>query len=311
MSQLSALFLSSGDPALDRRHEWARGLIERGEVQAAIELLNETLARGSGFIAGWFLLGEANELAGDKEAAITAFRRALKLDPEDRLGAGLRLARLKARKAPHAMSRVMSPAYVRTLFDQYAGRFDRELVEALHYSGPALLAAALARTAGERRFKRALDLGCGTGLMGEAVRSRTEELVGVDLSDNMVGAARRKQIYDRLAVADLAYFLAAEPEPFDLILAADVFVYLPDLKPVCAAVMHKLLPDGLFVFTVETHEGDGVILRDTLRFAHGERHLRDAAGAAGMGISLLESVATRQEKNLPVEGLLAVLRACS
>jgi predicted TPR repeat methyltransferase len=308
MSLLSALFLSSGDPALDRRHEWARGLIERGEVRAAIELLDETLARGPGFIAGWFLLGEANELAGENKAAITAFRRALKLDPEDRLGAGLRLARLRARKT-HTISRAMSPAYVRTLFDQYAGRFDRELVEALHYSGPALVAAALVKTAGERRFRRALDLGCGTGLMGEAVRGRTEELVGVDLSENMVGVARRKQVYDRLAVADLAYFLAAEPEPFDLILAADVFVYLPDLTPVCAAVAHKLSPGGLFAFTVETHDGDGAILRDSLRFAHGGRHLRDAASAAGMQILLLENVATRQELNLPVEGLLAVLAA--
>jgi len=306
MSLLSALFLSSGDPALDRRHEWARGLLERGDVQAAIELLDETLIRGPRFIAAWFLLGEANELAGNKEAAITAFRRALKLDPEDRLGAGLRLARLRARK-PQTMARAMSPAYVRTLFDQYAGRFDRELVEALHYSGPALIAAALVKTAGERRFKRVLDLGCGTGLMGEAIRGRAEQLIGVDLSENMVGAARRKQIYDRLAVADLAYFLAAEPETFDLILAADVFVYLPDLKPVCAAVAHKLLPDGLFAFTVETHEGDGAILRDTLRFAHSERHLRDAASAAGMRILLLENVATRQEQNRPVEGLLAVL----
>jgi predicted TPR repeat methyltransferase len=308
MSLLSALFLSSGDPALDRRHEWARGLLERGDVQAAIELLDETLIRGPRFIAGWFLLGEANELAGNKEAAITAFRRALKLDREDRLGAGLRLARLRARK-PQTMARAMSPAYVRTLFDQYAGRFDRELVEALHYSGPALIAAALVKTAGERRFKRVLDLGCGTGLMGEAIRGRAEQLIGVDLSENMVGAARRKQIYDRLAVADLAYFLAAEPETFDLILAADVFVYLPDLKPVCAAVAHKLLPDGLFAFTVETHEGGDAILRDTLRFAHGERHLRDAASAAGMRILLLENVATRQEQNRPVEGLLAVLGA--
>jgi predicted TPR repeat methyltransferase len=305
MSQLSALFLSSGDPALDRRHEWARGLIERGEVQAAAELLAETLERGPGFIAGWFLLGEASELLADKDGAIAAFRRALKLDPEDRLGAGLRLARLKARKTSHAMS----PAYVRTLFDQYAGRFDRELVEALHYSGPALLAAALMKVAGERRFKRTLDLGCGTGLMGEAVRDRTEELVGVDLSENMVEIARRKRIYDRLAAGDLAYFLAAEPENFDLVLAADVFVYLPDLKPVCTAVAHKLSPGGLFAFTVETHEGDGTILRDTLRFAHGEKHLRDAAAAARMEVLLLENVATRQEKNLPVEGLLAVLGA--
>src|SRR6185312_15386253 len=118
MSPLSPLFLSSGDPVLDRRHEWARGLIERGEAEAVVALLAETLERAPGFIAGWFLLGEASEMTSDRKGAAEAFRRVLALDPSDRLGAGVRLARLGERKA----LRAMSPAYVRNLFDQYAGR---------------------------------------------------------------------------------------------------------------------------------------------------------------------------------------------
>jgi predicted TPR repeat methyltransferase len=304
MSPLSALFLSSGDPTLDRRHEWARALIERGETKAAAEMLAETLAHAPGFIAGWFLIGEARELLGDKEAAATAFRRVLALDSADRLGAGLRLARFGKRNSTHAMS----PAYVTNLFDQYAGRFDRELVESLHYNAPALLRWALDRVAGERRYPRTLDLGCGTGLMGEAIHDRVDELVGVDLSKNMIAAASRKKIYDRLVVGDLMESLAAETTPFDLILAADVFVYLPDLKPVFAAAAKKLFPEGLFGFTVETHDEGVVILRETLRFAHGERHLRMAAEAAKFEILLLERVSTRRERSIPVEGLLALLR---
>jgi predicted TPR repeat methyltransferase len=304
MSALSALFLSSGDPTLDRRHAWARGLIERGEPEAAAALLEETLARAPGFIAGWFLLGEAREAGGDREAAAAAFRRVLALDPDDRLGAALHLARLGERKSVRAMS----AAYVRTLFDQYAGRFERELVESLRYNAPALLSDALDRIAPGRRFARVLDLGCGTGLMGEAIRERADELSGVDLSKNMVNAAARKKIYHRLIVGDVMESLAAETAPFDLILAADVFVYFADLGPVFAATAARLSPDGLFAFTAEAHEGEGVILRDTLRFAHGEACLRATAAAAGLEMLLLENVSTRREKNSPVEGLLAVFR---
>jgi predicted TPR repeat methyltransferase len=167
----ASLLISSGDPLLDRRFEWADGLLARGEPRAAAELLAETLTRAPQFIAGWFLLGGAREQAGDRRGAIKAYRRALALDREDRLGAGLRLARLGARKAAGAMP----PAYVRTLFDQYAARFDGELREALHYRGPVLLHGAIDKVFGaDRRFVRALDLGCGTGLMGEAIRSRVD-----------------------------------------------------------------------------------------------------------------------------------------
>jgi predicted TPR repeat methyltransferase len=303
MSPLSPLFLSSGDPVLDRRHEWARGLIERGEAESAVALLTETLERARGFIAGWFLLGEAHETTGDRDGAAEAFRRVLALDPSDRLGAGIRLARLGERKA----ARAMSSAYVRNLFDQYAGRFDRELVGTLGYNAPALLRAAIDQIASDRRYARVLDLGCGTGLMGEAIRDRAGELIGVDLSPNMIEAAKRRNIYERLIARDLIECLQAEITPFDLILAADVFVYFSDLHPIFKAAAKKISASGLIAFTVETHGGEGAILRDTLRFAHGETYVRAAAETAGLKVLKLEKVSTRREKDVPVDGLLAVL----
>jgi predicted TPR repeat methyltransferase len=299
------LFISSGDPLLDRRHEWACGLIERGEAAAAVDLLQETLARAPGFIAAWLLLGQAQEEIGAYRQAITAFRRVVALDPADRLGAGLRLARCGEGEGLGAMS----AAYVETLFDQYAGRFDRELVGDLAYRGPELLCAAIDDIAGKSaHFPRVLDLGCGTGLMGEAIRPRVGELIGVDLSAKMIAAAEKKHIYDRLAVGDLVAFIDADDAAFSLMLAADVFVYLPDLAPVLSAAVNKL-PSGLLAFTVETHDGDDVILRDTFRFAHGEAYLRAAADAAKFDVVRLEKVSTRIEKTSPVAGLLAVLRA--
>jgi predicted TPR repeat methyltransferase len=303
-----SLFISSGDPLLDRRFQWADGLLGRGEPRAAAELLEETLARAPEFIAGWFLLGHAREQAGERRGAVEAYRRALALDRDDRLGAGLRLARLGEREASGAMPR----AYVRTLFDQYAARFDGELRDALHYRGPELLRRAIDKVFGaDRRFARALDLGCGTGLMGEVMRGRTEELVGVDLSPAMLAAAEQRRIYDRLAIDDLVSFLATEERQFDLIVAADVFVYLDDLAPVLHLAALRLAASGAIAFSVETHAGHGVILRDTLRFAHGEPHVRAAAAEAALDVAYLAKASTRIEKNSPVEGLLAVLRAAA
>jgi predicted TPR repeat methyltransferase len=292
--------LSSGDPLLDRRLEWARGLMEAGEADAAAGLLAETTAAAPDFLAAWFALGEAREQAGALEKAAAAFRHAVALDPTDRLGASLRLARLGAEPA------AMPPAYVRALFDQYAKHFDRELIDHLAYRGPAVLIAAVDAVAGATRFGRALDLGCGTGLMGGAVRPRAGELVGVDLSPAMLAEARAKGVYDRLIVAELVDFLAGEAGTFDLIAAADVLVYFPDLAPVLAAAARVLAADGLFAFTVEHGEG-GSALGEGLRYAHGETHLREAAAAAGLGVRHLAAVSTRNENGGPVAGLVAVL----
>ena len=301
------VLLSSGDPVVDRRLDWARGLIDNGEAAAAAALLGETLPQAPDFLAGFFLYGEACSLAGRKEEAVGAFRRALALDPKDRLGAKLHLAHLGA--APVAGA--ISTDYICALFNQYAARFDAELTGALAYRGPALLRAAIKRTAAARglphNFSRVLDLGCGTGLMGAAIRDLARELEGVDLSPAMVTAADAKGLYDRLVVGDLLDFLAAEAESFDLMIAADVLVYMDDLRPVLAVAASKLA--GHFAFTVETHDGAHVILQESLRFAHGEAHVRAAATAAGLEIALLEPASTRTEKGLPVASLLVVLAA--
>lgn len=296
-----SLLLSSGDPVMDRRLEWARGLLEEGDAKAAMDLLRETLAGRPHILAGQFLLGEACEQAGEIAAAGAAYRNAVELDPDDRLGANLRLAKLGGQNPAAAMS----PAYLRNLFDQYAARFDRELVKALSYRGPELLRDAVERIAPGRIFQRVLDLGCGTGLMGEAIRNRAEELAGVDISPAMVEAARRKNIYHRLEAAEFQEFLDRQSDSFDLVLAADVFVYLGDLGPILKSIAR--VASGLIAFTTETHPGSGVVLLQTLRYAHGEKHIRDAAAENGLQILLLEKASTRTEKGKPVEGLLAVL----
>jgi predicted TPR repeat methyltransferase len=67
-----------------------------------------------------------------------------------------------------------------------------------------------------------------------------------------------------------------------------------------------LAPSGLIAFDVETHDREGTVLRDTLRYAHGTPHVRAAVAAAGLKLVSLDSAASRNEKGAQVPGLLVV-----
>jgi predicted TPR repeat methyltransferase len=304
---------SSGDPTLDRRFAWAEAAFKEGDAQACVEILDQTLAQAYHFTAAWHLYGLAQEALGHREEAATAWRQCLDLDPNDHFGARLDLARIGAMAAEDATSENFSG----TLFDTYAERFDSHLTQALHYNAPALLKTALARicdNAGRPlRFDTILDLGCGTGLMGEAIREETGFLAGCDLSPRMIERARAKMradgspLYDKLAVAGLTAFLTSRPDACaDLVIAADVFVYLGELGPAFAQSARVLKRGALFAFTVQSHDGDGVVVGADRRFAHAEEWLRQRLEEAGFTSVVVEPASTRQDRGAAVPGLLVV-----
>ncbi len=303
LQPLAPLPLSSGDLIADRRFEWARAAIANGDFGGAADLLAQTLELVPDYAAAWFALGEARARLGDREGAVAAFEKARAADPADRHGAALQLKRLNA-----TASDDMPAAYVRAVFDQYAPRFDHALTEGLSYRAPALLLDAVRASGVRMKFGTALDLGCGTGLGGAAFRPFCDWLVGVDLSGGMIAQARDKGLYDRLVEADIVAFLADEPARYHLIVAADVLMYFADLAPVLRAMAPRMKSGDVLAFTVETHDGSGVLLRDTLRYAHGADYVREISVATGLDLVSLESAVTRTEKGVPVPGLVAVAR---
>src|ERR1700681_1680049 len=234
------LFLSSGDLVADRRFDFARDLQLKGDLVAAADLLAQATELAPGFASAWFTLGEIREQLGERDAAIAAFRRARDADPDDRHGASLRLMLLGAEKLA-----AMPPAYVRALFDQYAPKFESALVDDLGYRGPALLfKAVLAARHAMRKpafFKRAIDLGCGTGLAATAFARKVDRFIGIDLSPRMIERARATGLYAQLEVAEMVEGLRGRPDASaDLVLAADAVVYLSDLAPLLREVKRVL-----------------------------------------------------------------------
>jgi len=300
------LFLSSGDLIADRRFEFARDLKLKGDLVAAADLLLQATELAPNFTSAWFTLGEIREQLGAREQAIEAFRKAHAADPDDRHGASLRLIRLGA----EALSEMPS-AYVQALFDQYAPRFESALVDDLGYRGPALLfKAVLSVRAAARKpafFRRAIDLGCGTGLAAVAFAKEVDRFIGIDLSPRMIERARATSLYAELEADDMLRGLRSKPDgSADLILAADAMVYVSDLAPVLIETKRVLATDGLFAFTVETHGGEGVTLGEGLRYAHGAAYVRATIVAAGLKLSHCGGLSARNEDNVPVPGLVLV-----
>jgi predicted TPR repeat methyltransferase len=300
------LFLSSGDLMADRRFEFARDLQLKGDLPAAADLLMQAIERAPDFTSAWFTLAGIREELGERNAAIAAFQKARASDANDRHGAGLRLMRLGAEPVSG-----MPQAYVQTLFDQYAPRFESSLVDELGYRGPKLLFhAVLSVRAAERKpalFKRAIDLGCGTGLAASAFARLVDHFIGVDLSPRMIERSRATGLYAELDVADMLQGLRARPDASaDLILAADAMVYVAELAPVLAEAARVLAPGGLLAFTAETHDGEGVVIGQGLRYAHAAAYVRAVVESAGLELPLLEDRSARNEDHAPVPGLVAV-----
>jgi predicted TPR repeat methyltransferase len=251
-------------------------------------------------------LGLAHALkgAGNVEQARTACVDALGLDPGlDE--ARFLLAALGGGKAPDR-----APAgYVRDLFDKYAEGFEHHLVGKLGYRTPELIAAALARALGAQApsGRRTVDLGCGTGLMGRLLRKQASRLIGVDLSPRMIEASRALGQYDELVLADAGSALAALPSgSADLIVAADVLVYLGALDGLFAAAARALASGGALAVSTEDADQPPYALKASLRYGHAPGYVETAAAAAGLTCVLVEPAVLRRQDEVDLTGTIHV-----
>jgi predicted TPR repeat methyltransferase len=245
-------------------------------------------------------LGTLWTKAGDVARAGSWFERVLAIDPES-AAAREGLQRLAAMPA-------LPAAFIRALFDQYADRFDADLTGALNYRAPILVAQAVGRCGVGAMAADILDLGCGTGLSGAALKHFAKTLEGVDLSPGMLAKARLRAIYDALAIAEAVEFLRRADRSWDVIAAVDVLNYVEDLKPIFDAAGRRLRPGGFLVGTVEKRAEGGVMLTAKRRYAHGADYLPAALDAVGLALIECVEATLRTEGGSAVAGLIFTAR---
>lgn len=281
-----------------------RVLYGQGRYEDAREEYAQAIAADQHYFEGHFGHGQALCELADHAAAIASFKTALGLKP-DLQEAKYYIASLGDRTA-NDMDR---HDYVAGLFDQYAEKFDHELVDQLKYRTPGHIFSAVQAVlpTGAQAYD-ILDLGCGTGLCAPLFRPIANRLVGVDLSSKMIDKARERDLYDELAVDDVTAFMHRQGHTYDLVIAADVFVYIGELSATFQAARGTLRSGGYFVFSTETCPGEGFKIRGSGRHAHSKPYVH--ALASGCGFDLIQEMDCdlRLEYGKPVAGTIYILR---
>ncbi len=250
-----------------------------------------------------FNLASVLSRLGEKDDAIKAYSKTIELDPNNMT-------------ARHLLSALIGettdkpPAeYVAELFDDFADTFDDQLVNKLKYQTPQEIYHLFTNKVEQGNKYRILDLGCGTGLCGALLAEHASELIGVDLSAGMIEKAKDLNVYDALIVDDIDGYLSSVSQVFDIIISADVFVYLGALEDTFKQCKDRLKPSGKFIFSVEKHEGDDYKLLDTGRYAHSASYIRKIADKAGFVEKDFKALVLREQAGKPINGFIFVFEA--
>jgi len=235
------------------------------------------------------------------DAALPLYQQVLQLEPDNQTARHMMAAAegIATERAP--------AAYVTSLYDQNASQFEQRLVGTLGYDAPTRLAKRLQQFCDSPKV--VYDLGCGTGLMGEALQPlKPGQITGLDLSDQMLQLAAKKNCYSQLIQGDLLEAQLPVGQA-DLIVAADVLIYIGDLEPVFERVSYWLESDGIFALTIEQQlDRTEPLLSESGRFRHHPQRLVEQAEAAGLSLIEQERFPLRQESNELLTGEMFLFR---
>ena len=282
-------------------------LLELKRLDEALAGFDRVVALDPENAVGWN--NRANTLVALErlEEAASCYDRALQIRPDLETAKSNRfLVLLQLRK----VSRIADFA-LRDMFDEVATRFDHLMVEGLDYRGHLhLRTLADAKLPRLKPPLRVLDLGCGTGLVGNAFKDLAAggRLDGIDLAPRMLDVARKRGIYDDLILGDLETVLAAQGPSYDLIVSADTMVYLGDLAPTFKGVFNRLNTGGFYLFAVESKEGAGWEQTAVSRFRHSEAYLKEEAAHSGLVHFARLDCTLRYEREEPVPGFAVALQ---
>lgn len=293
---------TSGDLQADRRYQYALDMVREGDYNGALDLLTQTAALAPQWPVLPYTIGTLlHEKLNRPDEALEWYKKSIALDPQDHQGAALKIQMLGGDNGGS-----MPLAFVETLFDQYAPRFDTHLTETLEYKVPAYMRDLYAQHKPGAKPQRILDLGCGTGLAAEQFAGKDIWIEGVDISAGMLAEAKKKNIYARLAQSDLQHYVERSPDEFDLILAADVLIYLGDLAPVLAVIKKRLKRGGVFIFSVQKQDNEDVNfhLDSSHRFSYSHTYIQRALAGAKLQLIAHDNRVLRRDQGRDVPGCI-------
>ncbi len=287
-----------------------------GQLDDAVASCHRAIDIKPDFADAYGNLGGALRAQGNLDGALASFQEQIKLAPNNSV-AQHHVASLTGNNTERAPVQ-----YVEKLFDDYADKFDIHLQKILQYEAPNKLVALVTQhlRLTEKKWN-VLDLGCGTGLVGLEIAPFAGELVGVDLSVNMLEKAKTRNLYKRLEHSDLLTMMRGEKtSSYEVIIAADVFIYLGKLDEVVSEIKRLLYPNGVLAFSIESllaipTFGSGMDmphdyqLENTGRYSHSTDYISRLAATNGFLIQEMAEIQIRIEQGKPINGYLALWKS--
>ena len=266
-----------------------------GDIEKSVHHFRRSLELDPAFVDAHFNLGNYYWSIESFDNAMICFQHTISLDPVH--VAAQRM--IDAIEGNHGS--VVCPEYVADLFDSYASHFEESITH-LGYKTPEQFGAVFRKLSFHQAPEKLLDLGCGTGLVGQVFSSLVPQMVGVDLSQQMLYRAVTKGLYQDLYHCEALAFLKESEDDYDVIIAADMIIYVKELIEFFELVFERLKPDGVFLFSSESSESRDFEIMKSGRIAHSPSYIISELRAAGFSLEIQESVVIRTEKEQPVYG---------
>ena len=180
------------------------------------------------------------------------------------------------------------------LFDNFASTYEKTLNK-IKYNIPNELKKILNSPKG-----LIIDLGCGTGLVAQELKSADNTFIGIDISPAMLKIAETKKLYKELICTDITNWLKKSlPQNTNLIIAADVFCYMKDLSEII-----KTCAPYPLCFTIEKSPSGKTELSASGRYQHSPQGINDLLRQNGYADIIQKKINLRQEDQTNVEGLI-------
>jgi predicted TPR repeat methyltransferase len=247
-----------------------------------------------------FGLGFIHYLKKSYDTAADLFNKTLKINPSHH-NAEYLMSAITGKNSPD-----QSPEeYIKKLFDYYADNFDNHLLNDLGYNVPDKMLKVFTDHTEHYNRQHLLDLGCGTGICGDKFHDLFDHLTGVDLSDKMIEKSNEKNFYDELHNCDIGVFLDNYATEYDLVIAADVFVYIGNIAELVKIIYEKQKKNGYFMFSIESSFKHNTFhLRDTGRYSHNVSYIKTILGNSLYKIIATVPTTIRNEKGKGIQGVI-------
>lgn len=261
-----------------------------GKLADSIQHFQQNIKLNNSHVDSYINLGVIYLQQHQYELAKTNLLQALELDPNNKY-AKFMLAAL----TNNAACNIAPVEYVANLFNNYAEYYDHHMCKQLSYNAPAKLFNLFTQHYQHLNNLVILDLGVGTGLVGEYFAPLAKSLVGVDIASKMLEQAARKGCYHQLICNDITDYLATNDLKVDLIVLADVLGYFGNLTKMFTNLSQHLLASGKVLFTIELTDQADFLLQPTTRFAHSIQYVTQQAELNGF--SIIEQVIDSARNN--------------